>query len=196
MATKHKFVLFGTGANGIQWRSIFYYSTAADFTPTEAEMQAWANAYWGLTSLVTVGGYSIYGIGYSPYTGSAPEVDPKGWGATVVYPVTGNGAASGESLPTQSAWVLIGRTATKRVMAKKFLLGVSEAGQNAGVATGGSPVALANIAGFIYASTYSMGGTALTPGAWGRRHGFTPTITATVSPFIGSQRRRKPGIGI
>lgn len=195
MALQHKFVTYGTGPNGIQWRWVNYYRTAADFTPTQAQMTAWITAMWNAIKASIGLSVSVYGIGYAPYEGDELN-DPKGWGATIVYPVTLAGTFNGDIMPGQVAAVILGRTATKRVIAKKFVFGTVEQEQSAGVAAAPLTTNLANLGGLMYASTYDMGGTALTPCAWGVKHGFTPTVSASLSPYLGTQRRRKPGVGI
>lgn len=186
----------GTGPNGIQWRWINYYSTASDFTPTEVQMQAWVTAAWDTIKNAIADEIAVYGIGYAPWDGTS-DTQPDGWGATVVYPVTLAGLnVASEPLPTQMAAVILGRTATKRVIGKKFVVGIVEGSQNAGVLDAGTKTALANLGGLMYASTYNMGGTSLTPVVWGTHHGFTQTISTSLSPYLGTQRRRKPGVGI
>lgn len=195
MALQHKFVTFGTGANGVQWRWVNYYTTAADFTPTQVQMVAWITAVWNTIKSQLSQDTKVYGIGYAPYIGDALN-ERRGWGATIVYPCNLIGDFGGEGLPAQTAGVILGRTTTKRVIAKKFIFGFVEQCQNNGVPSAPCLTAMTNMGGLIYASTYDMGGTALSPQAWGTVHGFTPTVSASVSPYLGSQRRRKPGVGI
>lgn len=196
MSTKHKFVTYGSGPNGVQWRWVNYYTTAADFTPTEAQMQAWITAMWATVSTEINSLWTIYAIGYAPWIGTGLDTDRKGWGATVVYNVSLSGSNGTDSLPAQSAGVVLGRTATKRVIGKKFVPGIGENCQAAGVFTAPTKTCLANLGGLMYASTYMMGATSLTPQVWGTHHGFTQTISTSVSPYAGTQRRRKPGVGI
>lgn len=196
MSLGHKFIVYGSGPNGIEWRNIFYYSSEASITPSAAQMQAWDLAWFNTYGNAMHESFHIYQIGYSGWQGGV-YTDPHGWGPVIVYPDAHTGMATGsDALPSQNAYVLLGRTNTKRVIGKKYLAGVAEAAQAAGVPNAGTMTVLNNAAGFCYASTYSMGGTALTPCVWGPTHGLVPTVSGSVSPYIGSQRKRKPGVGI
>ncbi len=196
MALLHKFVVRGSMTWATQWRWIHYYATAAEFTPTGVQMQAWATALWNTIKGGLQAGVHLDGIGYSPFDMSAGEFNPKGWGAEIVYPMALVGQLNDEPLPNQVAFVLLGRTAVKRVIAKKFVSGATEQYQAGGVPNGALLTCLNNMGGFLYASTYDMGGTSLTPGCWGPKHGFVPTVSYSLSPYAGSQIRRKPGRGI
>lgn len=196
MATKHKFITYGQGPNGVEWRWINYFKTAGDFTPTDTQLVTWITAAWDLIKTNIATNWNVYQVGYSPWIGT-DDHDTKGWGATVVHsmtPIAGTNAT--ESLPAQSAVCLLGRTATKRVIGKKYVPGLAENTTASGVLAAGALTGMQNLAGFFYASTYNMGGTGLTPCTWGKYHGFVETISSSVSPYLGTQRRRKPGVGI
>lgn len=192
----HKLIVRGITDNGTQWRNIFYYATESDFTPSSAQLTAWGDAFWGVIGGGISSTWHMTDVGYSKYMGGTPFQDPLQWGAETTYTCAHDGGAGGDVLPNQAAGVILGKTVVKRVIAKKYIGGVTEGSQNSGVPTTLYKNYLTSLAGWAFASTYSMGGTALTPGAWGPAHGFTPTLSASVSPYLGSQRRRKPGVGI
>lgn len=196
MSTVHKFVTFGTYTYGTQWRWVNYYSTEASFTPSQTQMTAWMNTVWNTIKAVLSTDCKVYGIGYAGATIGLPLTDPKVWGATTVYPMNVTGQDSGDFTPSQTALVLIGRTSVKHVIGRKFIVGLTETGIQYALPTSTVQTAALNLGGIMYASTYSMDGTALTPGVWGTKHGFTPTQSVTLSQYLGTQRRRKPGIGI
>lgn len=196
MATLHKFVLMGNSDDLNQWRMICYYKSAVSFTPTGGGLTTWATAVMNTILAVMCNRWHLYAVGYSPYLGAAPETDPKGWGATVVYNCALTGGDAGENLPSQCAPVVLGRTETKHVFGRKFLPGVTETNSQFGLPSAALKTAMSNFGGIVFASTYTMDGTPLTPGCWGKNHGFTETVSTSNSLYFGSQRRRKPGLGI
>lgn len=124
-----------------------------------------------------------------------PKAAPP-WGVGVDYTLSGDfiGTATDDRLPPQMAGVIYAKTAVAHVIAKKFYGDITEADSDAGVPTLALKNALATCAanwmlGFEEATT------PYNPEVWGPIHGFNPLVSATYSPYLGSQRRRKRGVG-
>jgi hypothetical protein len=92
------------------------------------------------------------------------------------------------------AYVIVGVTASRR-RGKKFLGPLPESLQNAGVPTAGAITALEEFRDG-YLATFSSGGQDYTPGVC-KPDGldFVPFVAARIDLLLGTQRRRKPGVG-
>jgi len=112
----------------------------------------------------------------------------------------GDGGSIGDPLPSGVAALITIGTDVSRVMAKKYLGGLSETGQTAGLWVAGVLTALASTAlawrnGWICTH---MTDTSLFPGVWSLKTGGFKLLTgaAEVSDVPAYQRRRKAGVGV
>lgn len=108
--------------------------------------------------------------------------------------VTGN--IAGERMPMQVAIVIIGKTATKRTMGRKFIGPTSEACLSDGAIAAGSTAAALDAASAAYTSHTLASGTQAVPMTWSKLKGFHDVVATHVDSLAGTMRRRKPGVGI
>lgn len=109
--------------------------------------------------------------------------------------VTEAGTGTGDVLPNQSAIVLIGKALGLRHIGRKFLSGIPEAAQDAG-AIAGLYIAGAAALLLAYVTPFTgIGGGTITPGIKDKNNIFRPFVGGVVSSFLGTMRRRKPGVG-
>lgn len=96
----------------------------------------------------------------------------------------------------QMAGVMIGKTTSKRVVGRKFWSGLAE------TAITGNVIDALPLAEFVDAFTawitpwQSLSGSVFTPGVLDKDGNFAPFVGGFVSSFLGTCRRRKPGIGM
>jgi hypothetical protein len=150
----------------------------------EAYMSSWFDALENLLgSLVH---YYQYEVEYW----SDPDWLPKD---AVDLDIDGTDIA--DSLPFQAALVLVGKAVGKRAMGRKFIAGLTEGTQAAGVLT---VTAAAHAAALLvaYITPFEgLGGGTITPGILTKAGTFAPFVSGLVSSVLGSMRRRKPGVG-
>lgn len=106
------------------------------------------------------------------------------------------GASAGTGAPNHTAAVLIAKALGVRKMGRKFLSGIvtSHIAGNALDAT-----LLVSFAGALLAyisPQTGVGMSDLTPGILDKTGTFRPFVGGFVSAFLGTMRRRKPGVGI
>jgi hypothetical protein len=187
--TVHRAVLYGSFASVVQIRNVFTADlTGSGSTPTEL---------WGLymdellstmplvaSNVVSFYQYelSLFNAGhYVPYDS-----------ITIDEP----GTYEGESLPGQSAIVLIAKAAGLRQIGRKFLVGVPEELQVSGALVAGVAATMASILAAYITPVSGSGDSLLTPGIMDKTDTFRPFVGGFVSSFLGTMRRRKPGVGI
>lgn len=103
---------------------------------------------------------------------------------------------AGEGLPYQSAPYIIFKTQRPKSVGKKFLFPFAEDQQDETILTGGAVAAMVAFGVFVLASLELGGDATLTMGIV--RTGiqtFLNFLVAVVNDIIGSQRRRRPGVG-
>jgi hypothetical protein len=104
------------------------------------------------------------------------------------------GGVSSDSLPNQSAAVIIGKVRGWRGFGRKFFAGVAEGNQSAGNLSNDFLLLLADAA-VAYVADLFVGVVGLRPGIFSKDGVFRPFFVALVDVLVGSQRRRKPGVG-
>lgn len=139
--------------------------------------------------------FRIYGIDFAEYTGAAPYHDPKGWGPSTFFTASLQGAETNEPLPYQCAAVLVGSTATKHVFARKFYAGLTEPGQNNSILVTTAQTNFNTVA-TNWMQGLNLGGTLWLSECWGPTHGFNTVSGARADSIVGTNRRRKIGVGI
>jgi hypothetical protein len=112
----------------------------------------------------------------------------------------GDGASIGDPLPSGVAALITVATDTSRVMSKKYIPGLSELGQTAGLWVAGvlthlAAVGLAWRNGHVGTHTTD---TSYFPGVWSLKTGGFKLLTgsAEVADVPAYQRRRKAGVGV
>lgn len=103
---------------------------------------------------------------------------------------------AGEGLPYQSAPYVIFKTERPRSIGKKFLFPFTEAAQDETILTAGSVTSIVEYAADIVTSIILGGDATLTAGI--PRTGVNTWfnfLVAVVPDLLGSQRRRRPGVG-
>lgn len=108
--------------------------------------------------------------------------------------VSYDGAVTTDCLPPACAAVLLGKVKGWRGFGRKFLSGIGEANQSKGTLANDFLVIL-TIAAAYYIQAVGSGGTSLVPGIFSKDSVFRPFITGIVDTLVGSQRRRKQGVG-
>lgn len=118
------------------------------------------------------------------------------WLLTADVPMTFTGVGVADQMPNQVAMVLIGKALGKRHLGRKFFSGLAEdavTGNN--LVTGAAATAASMLAAYI-APVIGSGESRLDPGILDKTFTFHPFVGGVVSTFMGSMRRRKPGVGI
>jgi hypothetical protein len=108
----------------------------------------------------------------------------------------GGSATTADILPRQVAAVIIGKTATPRSQGRKFIGGLVNSVQSAGQLT---DAARSTLDDFALAWTSPFTGTAhgLNPGVFhALTHAIIPFVGRRVDQILGTQRKRKHGVGI
>lgn len=109
------------------------------------------------------------------------------------YTKVGTDAAS-EGLPLQSAAVILGKVDNYRAFGRKFFPAITEVNQLFGNAVAGLITAMTQAA-VGYISAQISGGISLTPGILGKTGVFHAFVSGVVDGILGTQRRRKAGVG-
>ena len=184
--------------NGTMYQNIYYltrdgtdpYSDAAHVTA----IQTWIEgAYANLVAEVNSGVVEQLSF-----------VDRLEWDGTKFAVVENIGTftpafvptGAGDQLPHQSAPFVIFKTLRPRSVGKKFLFPFQESVQNAGILTAGAVTNMVAYAADILA-TINLGGDAtLTAGIVRTAvNGWLTFLVAVANDIIGTQRRRRPGVG-
>ncbi len=121
---------------------------------------------------------------------------PPDWITTYETTFSKVGSVSSDALPNAVALVILGKALGKRVFGKKFFSGINEGAvaSNTLIAEAVT-IAVQVLAAYITPFT-GIGGGTLTPGILTKTGVFKPFVGGILSAFVGSQRRRKPGVGI
>jgi hypothetical protein len=107
-----------------------------------------------------------------------------------------SGSSTAQALANAVAFVLIGKAPGKRKMGRKFFSGLTEdTGQVNTLADSVLSAAALTLLAYITPFT-GIGGGTITPGILDKDGSFKAFVGGVVSSYLGSMRRRKPGIGI
>jgi len=130
------------------------------------------------------------------YEYDVQEYSGGSWVLQDVVSVNTDGTGGGDILPYQNAITFVAKAYGLRKIGRKFLPGVTESMQVAGVIGAGYAATLAAFL-LAYVTPFTgIGGGVITPGIVDSSGSFHPFLNGVVSSVIGSMRRRKPGIGI
>jgi hypothetical protein len=118
------------------------------------------------------------------------------WVLKAVIPYTFTGTSSSDQVPNQMALVLVGKALGVRKMGRKFFGGLgTDFVVGNGLDAGSLIQAGVALAGYLTPFT-GIGGGTITPGILDKTEIFHPFVGGLVSAFLGTMRRRKPGVGI
>lgn len=188
MATCYRLALVGFFNGSDETRNIFTIATNAGQLPSDTGIDAFFNGLYTTTFLNEISNHwgSTRWILEEPVNGH--------WEYRKEKAFVKNGSFVTEPLPQQMAAVLIGVTASRR-RAKKFIPGFTEAASNGGVLTG-TAVSVLNtygaawLAGLTDNSINTAAGVCDSLG-----NNFTPLTAVRLDTILGTQRRRKQGVG-
>jgi len=170
-------------------RNIFTFDDGGFGLPSGAEVVAW------LQSLYTIGVLAVISDDWSSERFIIEEPDGAGhweYRSEGTYELHGTGG--GDTLPQQSAYVVIGVTPSRR-RGKKFIAGIPELLQDGGRL---GATALTNLQDYANAYVLPMTvGAGEAPSGVCRADGsdFLAFSSGRVDQIVGSQRRRKQGLG-
>lgn len=183
-------VLKGTIADTVEIRNMFTCEVLSDGGDTHEVL--WA-AYMSslMDAIPPLATTIVHFYGYEIQEWSNPH-----WIPMDEISLDEDGEQSGDTLPNQSALVLIAKTAGIRGVGRKFFSGLAESQQNAGVMVVGVATALASLLAAYITPFEGIGGGTITPGVLDKTNSFRPFVGGFVSSLIGSMRRRKPGVGM
>lgn len=105
-------------------------------------------------------------------------------------------AANFDPLPNAVAFVYIAKTLVQRVVGRKFWSGIAESAATGNTVTVGALAAMVSSFAAYIAPWTSLAGSTFQPGVVDRSGVFQAFTGGFVSSFLGSQRRRKPGVGM
>lgn len=186
--------------NGTQYQNVYYYirdgddpySDAAHVSAIKARIEDMYDELAGLVLNDVVEQLSFVDrVAFNEVESQWRVVENVGTFTPVFTP-----SEAGDGLPHQNAPYVIFKTLRPRTVAKKFLFPVSEAQQDEGILIAGAVTAVTAYAAQTIASLALGGDATLTPHVV--RTGVQSSynlLVAVVSDVIGSQRRRKPGVG-
>lgn len=171
--------------------NIFYSNNpSADYTNVGNDSEDWlVDVYTSMTLLIS---NQVQGDTIQLYE----WVDPF-WELRREQAFEWVGTNIADPLPRQCAGVIIGKTATRRCQGRKFFAGFGENTQNAGL-LGVFETGIMQIGALSWTLARTGGeGTEIQPGVFNAASGnVIPFIGYRVNPIMGTQRRRKAGVGI
>lgn len=174
-----------------EYRNIFTFRWVdpAGVNSYDSSLLAYFNGCYVNSALLTTLGTKFHLTDYDVYRWSGTN-----WVLENNFPFVHNGSVAGDILPYQNAPVILGKVPARRGMGRKFLAGVPEANQTDSTVSSALLDALVS-----FAATYVVqiidGALTLTPGVFDKNHLFHAFGNAVVDAVIGTQRRRKIGVG-
>jgi hypothetical protein len=185
----YKTVLEGTTAQGDKQLNVFYNHSNDTQNNVLTTLGNWAGDLVTLLQPIMVTGSGLEKVVHFVH-GLA------GWLEIGSDILNTQGTATGDALPPQNAAVVNALTGYFKVHPKKFFGGLpSSIVQADGTLDSAALVDLAAIAAF-WTSPYSSGPSYLVPGTWSKHYNvFISTDGGYVDARVGSQRRRKQGVG-
>lgn len=187
--TKIKLIML---LNGVHMENIFYVQS--DETPAGTAFGAaaieWITAMHASTKNNMSNLLDFARLDFESWDGTS-------WVLASSVPMPGGGVDnSGQPLPFQMAAVVIGTTGIKKTFSRKFVPGITESWQNASLL---HPECEAGL--LVYGAVWTTQFTAtnsvtLIPGLWRKNHTFAQFTGFKVDQIMGTQRRRKIGVGI
>lgn len=183
-------VLRGVLAGVTQTINVFTFHTDTGHVLTLDEFQDYLEALYDISFLAIIANaWSATSIAVTQADGSG------GWDTLGERPFTIVGTSGDDNCPQQIAYVVVGITAG-RARGKKFIAGVPEGMQENGVVDGVAMTQL-NDYGGLYAGGISTGDGLLQCGTCDENgNNFHAFVGYRVNTIVGTQRRRKQGVGI
>ena len=186
----YKAVVRARLAGIVEVRNVFYVQVEANAS-LAVEIATWlAGVYTPIDSYIS-NQFVIYGLDlYILQSGH--------WVLNSENAFNHAGGSNTEFSPYQVAAVLVARTIVPRCLPKKFFAGFTEGAIDSGSLVTGALIALA-AAGSAWIAPFTGGTSAkeYTPGTYSDKHEeFIAFNGVLVNLFTGTQRRRKPNVGI
>lgn len=171
-------------------RNVFTVNSTEQITPNNSAITAWITALYTTTGLL---GAMSNQTTYDRYIVEVPDAQGH-WIYQREVALSLVGGSSSDYLPQQNAAVVIGITPSRR-RGKKFLAGLAEGNVTGGVLNSDfkticQSFASSWIAGFDDGSVHWTSGVCRSNGS-----DFLGFTASRVDSLVGSQRRRKPGVG-
>lgn len=178
----------GYFSSGDKTINVYYYEVDAAGAPNANAVCTWLDTIWhaGLKSSVTNQWHSESVVIYE-YTGGW-------WQYQTEAPYVWTGTAGTQADAQQLALVMTARTSGKRVVPKKFFPGVITADHDRGMLQAAQINAL-NTSGTAWKTVFLDNGQTCTPGTWTKSNTFLPLLAVRTNTVVGTQRRRKQGVG-
>lgn len=173
--------------------NVFYFTCPPQDSATVVEMIGyWMAEYLGWTLIVTSASFTYFA--YDVFLWDTGDDD---WYLVAEVGIgEGQGQADTSYNANQDAAVLIARTGDGTNPGKKFIPAIADGGMVNGVLTGDMLDDLANVLAW-WITVFDAGPDNLTPVIISKiGHIIHPIVGGVVDLIIGSQRRRKPGVGI
>lgn len=169
-------------------RNVFTFSSEAGL-PSDTNLTAYFNDLWSTEMKDTISSRWVT----SRYIIEEPDAGGH-WVYNHEVPWVIAGVNAADALPNQMAAVVVGVTASRR-RGKKFIYGITEAGQVGGVLAS-SPLFVLGQFATKYAAGITVGGVSALAGVC-KPDGtnFLEFTSARVNQIMGTQRRRKQGVG-
>jgi hypothetical protein len=177
--------------SGQEVRNVFTVECDTAITPNAAGVNTWLTALYDTSNLTTVLSTDlVLDRFYIEWLDPGSFVWTYGSEAVISL----QGESNAERLPNQIAVVVVGITPSRR-RAKKFIPGVISSSVDNGVLDGGITAILENFGdtwkdGFFDGDNNWITGVVRVHSA-----DFLPITSIRVDPYVGTQRRRKPGVG-
>lgn len=190
MATVQKCVVKGHLFGAVQTRAVFYGNVELESPDTvDDPWMAYLNP--------------IY-TAVNPFLGSAVVTetfeifDQSGstWYSRGEFAFSTGGGSAGEQLANAVAAVLIGRVPSHHGVGRKFFSGLAETAVSGNALITSALSAFAAACVLYVSPITTANGSSLAPGIVDKNDAFHMFLGGFVSALLGSQRRRKPGIGV
>lgn len=118
------------------------------------------------------------------------------WETTGFFDVTFASGNTGDQIVNAVASVLVGKALGVRRMGRKFMSGLAGAVVEGNALSTGAMAEAVLLLALYVSPVIGIGGGTLQPGILDKNGTFHPFVGGFVSTFLGSMRRRKPGVGI
>lgn len=190
---KLKVVLKGRFDDANETRNIFHCTTDSDDAADNVNAAAeWISEYVDAIRPATSEHFRYYGMEVYEQIGLADD-----WNLIGTVTFTGaTGTAPGTYNANQDAAVMIGKTGIPKTVGKKFAPAITDAGQADSTIQAGAMATLVSVLAIWITEFVSTGTVTVTPAIFKKLSGaFAPIVGGIVDLLVGSQRRRKPGVG-
>jgi hypothetical protein len=191
MASAMQVVVRGHFGSGAQTRSIYTFADQTDLGTSVLNpvLSTYLTSLYATILAITSNAWSADAVDVNKVTGKLADPISS-------FDFVADGTAGGDELPQQDAYIVIGKTAIKRTLGRKFLPAIPESVQNAGLINSTARTALANYCA-LWTTAVTISGTLLTPGTYNRKTSLFHAFTGyRVDPYTATQRRRRTGVGI